>query len=83
MSSFVRRCGAGMGAKAGHRLPPWGASAPTAQAARTAVWPAEDSRDTGGSHHGGGRHPVSGDNCQGSGIQPRFLERFSADDFMD
>jgi len=23
------------------------------------------------------------DNCQGSGIQPRFLERYSPDDFMD
>ena len=23
------------------------------------------------------------DNCQGTGIQPRFLERYSPDDFMD
>ena len=23
------------------------------------------------------------DNCDGSGIQPRFLERYSPDDFMD
>lgn len=30
-----------------------------------------------------GRGVVVCDNCQGTGIQPRFLERFSPDDFMD
>lgn len=30
-----------------------------------------------------GRGVVVCDNCQGSGIQPRFLERYSPDDFMD
>ena len=31
----------------------------------------------------GGRGVVVCDSCQGSGIQPRFLERYSPDDFMD
>ena len=30
-----------------------------------------------------GRGVVVCDNCQGTGIQPRFLERYSPDDFMD
>jgi len=30
-----------------------------------------------------GRGFVVCDNCQGSGIQPKFLERYSPDDFMD
>jgi len=30
-----------------------------------------------------GRGVIVCDNCQGSGIQPRFLERYSPDDFMD
>jgi len=30
-----------------------------------------------------GRGVVVCDNCQGSGLQPRFLERYSPDDFMD
>ena len=30
-----------------------------------------------------GRGIVVCDNCQGTGIQPRFLERYSPDDFMD
>lgn len=30
-----------------------------------------------------GRGVIVCDNCQGTGIQPRFLERYSPDDFMD
>ena len=30
-----------------------------------------------------GRGVIVCDNCQGSGLQPRFLERYSPDDFMD
>jgi len=30
-----------------------------------------------------GRGVIVCDNCEGSGIQPRFLERYSPDDFMD
>ena len=30
-----------------------------------------------------GRGVVVCDNCQGTGLQPRFLERYSPDDFMD
>jgi len=30
-----------------------------------------------------GRGVIVCDNCQGSGFQPRFLERYSPDDFMD
>jgi hypothetical protein len=30
-----------------------------------------------------GRGVIVCDNCQGTGLQPRFLERFSPDDFMD
>jgi len=30
-----------------------------------------------------GRGIIVCDNCQGTGIQPRFLERYSPDDFMD
>merc|ERR1719326_146576 len=30
-----------------------------------------------------GRGVVVCDNCEGTGIQPRFLERYSPDDFMD
>lgn len=31
----------------------------------------------------GGKGVVVCDNCQGTGLQPRFLERYSPDDFMD
>jgi len=30
-----------------------------------------------------GRGVIVCDNCQGTGLQPRFLERYSPDDFMD
>jgi hypothetical protein len=30
-----------------------------------------------------GKGVVICDNCEGTGIQPRFLERYSPDDFMD
>ena len=30
-----------------------------------------------------GRGVIVCQNCQGTGIQPRFLERYSPDDFMD